>query len=414
MGVVYAAYDTVLNRQVALKILAKGFSSDAAEQRLVREAQAMARLSHANVVAIYDVGHAEGRVFLSMELIAGATLGHWVAERPRSWREVVRVFLQAGAGLDAAHRVGLIHRDFKPANVLIDAEDRAHVADFGLAHAMTHSAVTWVVASGTAGHVPVAATSLAGTPAYMAPEQLEGKTATEQSDQFGFCVSLYEALCGVRPFAGDSLEELWAQMRAGRVRPFRRHAGPGWLRRAILRGLSVEPVRRFESMEALLVLLEKRAAAPTGRRVAIGVGAALCLGAVAGAAAVESWRPPRVISAAPAPPAPEPTNPAPQLTQVFTRTPVPKRTVRAAPAVAPVVAEGPGVLQIHVNPWGDIFVDGRPCSAGTTSDCSLSLPAGRHTVKIVNPFQVPPETERVVTVQAGQTLPVRIDQGSPH
>src|SRR5215472_6444224 len=178
MGVVYAAYDPELDRKVAVKVLRERLG-DAAElgARLLREAQAMARLSHPNVVSVHDVGRFEDKVFVAMEFIDGRTLGDWVKEKPRSWREVLGVFRQAGKGLAAAHSAGLVHRDFKPGNVLVGKDDSVKVTDFGLAFTPNDRST----ASGIA---------IAGTPAYMAPEQLRGETPDPRADQYSFCVAL--------------------------------------------------------------------------------------------------------------------------------------------------------------------------------------------------------------------------------
>jgi len=242
MGTVYAAYDPLLDREVALKLVPKGF---------LREAQAMAKISSPNVVAVFDVGVVGEQVFIAMELVAGTTLGAWLRAAPRGWREVVRVMEAAGRGLAAAHAAGLVHRDFKPDNVLIDGE-RVRVADFGLA-----------TRDGTAPHAVV------GTPAYMAPEQLAHEPADAASDQFSFCVALYEALCGARPFAGETVTALAEAVRAGHVRPWTREQ-PGWLRALVVRGLAVEPAARHPSLAAVVAELARHRA----RRWPIVVGVA--------------------------------------------------------------------------------------------------------------------------------------------
>ncbi|WP_375772610.1 serine/threonine-protein kinase [Archangium gephyra] len=259
MGVVYAAYDPELDRQVALKLLRpEGRHVEELRLRLLREAQALARLSHPHVVAVHDVGMCGDGVFLALELVDGTTLADWLKE-PRPWREVLRVFRDAGRGLAAAHAAGLVHRDFKPANVLVGRDGRARVTDFGLARPATPGG------GPPEAPVPLEEDSLElltrtgallGTPAYMAPEQLEGHGADASSDQFSFCVALYEALYGVRPFDGVSLRELGRAAREGKVRaPGRDTKVPARVRNAVLRGLRPRPEERFPSMEALLVAL---------------------------------------------------------------------------------------------------------------------------------------------------------------
>ncbi|WP_375760993.1 tetratricopeptide repeat protein [Corallococcus exercitus] len=263
MGVVYAADDPELGRRVALKLLRpEGRQREELRQRLLREAQALARLAHPNVVTLYDVGtHGDG-VFLAMELVEGTTLAEWMRE-PRPWKEVLRVFLEAGKGLAAAHAAGLVHRDFKPANTLLGKEGRVFVTDFGIAGPLPPDEDTPLQAPGKA---PVAAMrhltrtgQLLGTPAYMAPELMEGQHADAHSDEFSFCVALYEALFGVRPFQGATLQELAQAARQGRIRPPKREVKvPARVRRAVLRGLSANPQERFPSMAALLAALAPR------------------------------------------------------------------------------------------------------------------------------------------------------------
>ncbi|WP_324289958.1 serine/threonine-protein kinase [Pyxidicoccus sp. MSG2] len=283
MGVVYAAYDPELDRQVALKVLRpEGRQVEELRLRLVLEAQALARLSHANVVSVFDVGTHGDCVFLAMELVDGVTLAEWL-KQPRSWKEVLRIFSEAGRGLAAAHAAGLVHRDFKPANVLVGRDGRVRVTDFGMARPLNRG-------QGAApGSEPGPAASTAspltrtgallGTPAYMAPELLGGRRADALSDQFSFCVALHEALYGVRPFEGGSLEEVARAALEGRVRPASPGAKvPAWVRRAVLRGLLPRPEERHPSMEPLLAAL-----APPPRRVwtrvAALAGAACLLGA---------------------------------------------------------------------------------------------------------------------------------------
>jgi tetratricopeptide (TPR) repeat protein len=255
MGVVYAAWDPELDRKVALKLLRRDgqalVSLEAAE-RLLREARAIARLSHPNVVAIHDVGTWEGTVFLAMEFVDGGTLGEWLEERPRSVAETLEIFAAAGRGLSAAHEAGLIHRDIKPDNVMIDRAGRVRVMDFSVA-------ATPGVASRPSGleAAPVDALTrtgtILGTPVYMSPEQLTGRPTDARSDQFSYCVTLYEALFGARPFRADDFGELCQAVTRGLAGPLpkRRGLGPR-VKRAIARGLAVDPARRYASMKELV------------------------------------------------------------------------------------------------------------------------------------------------------------------
>jgi tetratricopeptide (TPR) repeat protein/predicted Ser/Thr protein kinase len=275
MGVVYSAYDPELDRKVAIKLLRadvhQGMAKDAAQARLLREAQAMARLSDPNVIVVHEVGTVGDRVFVAMEYIDGVTLGHWLkaadAEGSRRWREVLDVFLKAGSGLAAAHRADLVHRDFKPDNVLLGHDGRVRVLDFGLARSLGDGARPTSSLTASLRERPdldSLATPLTregavmGTPAYMSPEQYQGNPADARSDQFSFCVALYEGLYGVRPFKGSSLTELVTNVLEGRVRetPGERRV-PKRLLAVVRRGLSVDPAQRFASMEALLAELRR-------------------------------------------------------------------------------------------------------------------------------------------------------------
>jgi eukaryotic-like serine/threonine-protein kinase len=287
MGVVYAARDPELDRRVAVKLLraASREREDPTESRgrLMREAQALARLSHPNVVAIYDVGTAGDRVFIAMELVDGVTLGAWGRTRQRSWREVAQVFSDAGRGLAAAHAAGLVHRDFKQSNVMIGADGRVRVMDFSLARAAVDSQAP---SAPFRDESPLASPftqsgALVGTPAYMAPEQFEGEVADARTDQFNFCVALYEALYGKRPFVGRTVDELAQQVRSGAVSAPPAGAGvPRGLRALLLRGLAVAPRDRFATMDALCAELD-RCRRGLSRRLLPLAGGALVLVAVA-------------------------------------------------------------------------------------------------------------------------------------
>ena len=263
MGEVYAAYDRKLDRKVALKMLLRDDSHD--KTRLMREAQAMARLAHPNIVAVFDTGTFEDRLFLSMEFVQGTTLRAWQKAAERDWRDVLKVYLEAGAGLAAAHAAGLVHRDFKPANVLVSDSGAVKVTDFGLARAVGEPARRRAAVAETSD-VPEATPSgpsldttmtgegtLLGTPGYMAPEQILGLATDERGDQFAFCVALYEALYGHKPFAGESEAERNESVVAGRIRePPRSSRVPMHVRRALERGLSVDRSSRHDSIRALL------------------------------------------------------------------------------------------------------------------------------------------------------------------
>ncbi|MDC0673291.1 protein kinase domain-containing protein [Nannocystis radixulma] len=263
MGVVFAAYDEELDRKVAIKLLHAGRGHDASHGRamLLREAQALARLAHPQVIAVHEVGVVEEAVFVAMEYVAGVDLQRWLAERRRPWRDIVGVLRQAGAGLVAAHREGLIHRDFKPSNVLVGEDGRVRVADFGLAARRGASHET----AGDERRAPGLMTAtlagegaLIGTPVYMAPELLRGGSATASSDQYAFCVALYEALYGVRPFDGDTLARLTEDVER-RTLPGKppREDVPEWLHAAVCRGLAKQPEARFASLAELVDLLAR-------------------------------------------------------------------------------------------------------------------------------------------------------------
>jgi eukaryotic-like serine/threonine-protein kinase len=308
MGVVYAAHDAELEREVALKTLRAGSG-----ERLLEEAQALARLRHPNVVAVHDVGREGERVFVAMELVQGVTLGEWLAER-RTVDQITEVFAQAARGLAAAHAAGLVHRDFKPDNVLVGNDGRVCVTDFGMARALEGTESSCPVAApppnddagppdDTAPHTgqldnwTPSPRVLAGTPAYMAPEQHRGLPADARSDQFAFCVALYEALYGERPFAGETLADLAAQAARGVARlPSRGRQAmrepaseaqtvsyrvPTRLARVVARGLTPAPQARFPSMDALLAALAGGSRAGLSAAVALGASALVALAAVA-------------------------------------------------------------------------------------------------------------------------------------
>jgi hypothetical protein len=219
MGVVHAAYDPQLDRTVALKLLQPLASGELARQRLLREAQAMARLQNPHVIGVYEAGIHGDQVYIAMEFVEEGTFADWLRVRPRAWGEVVDVLIQAGEGLAAAHEAGLVHRDFKPANILFGG-GRARISDFGLARAelVGEELERTVEDAGLLLASPLTRTgALLGTPAYMAPEQIRGEPASAVSDQFAFGVVLYESLCGCRPFRGGSVAALLAAIEQGQV-----------------------------------------------------------------------------------------------------------------------------------------------------------------------------------------------------
>jgi eukaryotic-like serine/threonine-protein kinase len=262
MGEVFAAYDPELDRKIAVKLLRSGGGGHkgAAAERLIREAKAMARVSHRNVITVHDVGTHEGRVFVAMEYLDGGTLADWMQRGPHSWRAVVLHFRAAGLGLAAAHAQGLVHRDFKPANVLLGSDGRVRVADFGLARRASDTREgrrLTPVGDDSLDSLDEPLTpggTMLGTPAYMAPEQYNGDPVDARADQFSFCVALYEALYGERPFPGDNLHARMLAVAQGRIRdPPPGSSVPNRLRRLVLRGLAYDPDQRWPDMDSLLV-----------------------------------------------------------------------------------------------------------------------------------------------------------------
>ena len=297
MSVVYVAYDPELNRQVALKVMRPGGPEGdaAASERLLREAQAMAQLSHVNVVHVYDVGVVDQRVYMAMEYVRGETLEEWLESATRSWQDIVHVLVRAGRGLAAAHAVGLVHLDFKPRNVLVGEDGEVRVVDFGLARPprsgdsldepLRESDVEPRVVKDlmtTSGRLIVPITQygmVMGTPGYMAAEQLAGEGADARSDQFAFAATAWYALYNARPFSGKTSRELNHAVMIGKVTP--PPAGrqvPPRIRRLLERGLSNDPDERHASLAELLDGLEADPARPA-RRAALGLGALLLVAA---------------------------------------------------------------------------------------------------------------------------------------
>jgi tetratricopeptide (TPR) repeat protein/predicted Ser/Thr protein kinase len=286
MGVVYKAYDPRLDRSVALKLLRRGRSSPTSDLRLLREAKTLAQLRHPNVVTVYDAGLTNHGVFIAMELLSGKSINEWLEQQTRGVRQILDVFLAAGRGLVAAHAAGIVHRDFKPGNVMVEDNGSVRVLDFGLAHLMDDRPSGGDL--GVTGPAPIEAPErvhdeplaearrnsrevfateaglVIGTPAYMAPEQIVGDRGDHRSEQFSFAMSLYVALYDRSPLAGETYEERRENIVRGlqvSERDLERSASgelvPPRVRQAILRGLSAEPEARFASMTELLVELEE-------------------------------------------------------------------------------------------------------------------------------------------------------------
>ena len=306
MGLIFRAHDEELDRAVALKILrAQQSEGSIGRARLIREAQALAKLSHPNVVTVYEVGEWQGNVFVAMELVEGRTLRGWLKLKRWRWREVVSMFVQAGRGVAAAHSAGIIHRDFKPSNALVGHDGRVRVLDFGLALAAestiadriaanpanpanpavpengdsVSSLVTGSTSSSLLGASLTVAGAVAGTPPYMAPEQLLGVEIDARADQYAFCVALYEGLYRRRPFRGKTVSERRRELADGVALSFpSKIRVPAWIRKALRRGLATDPEDRYPTMGALVSALAED---PTRRRRwALGgtVAASLLLG----------------------------------------------------------------------------------------------------------------------------------------
>ncbi|MDC0722972.1 serine/threonine-protein kinase [Nannocystis bainbridge] len=269
MGVVYSAYDELLDRRVAVKLVRRQLSGDLpGRARLLREAQALAQLSHPNVIQIYDVGEWNSQIFIALEFVHGRTLTTWLEEQTRSWSDILAVFVEAGRGLAAAHGAGIVHRDVKPDNFMIGGDGRVRVMDFGLALPVGlggDELSATISESGKSILRMTAAGSLIGTPAYMAPEQFLREPTDARTDQFGFCVALFEAMFGYRPFPGSTIEEVSRSVLLGERVPIpARTPVPPKVQRAVLRGLDSDPNQRFPTMHDLLA--ELAPAPDRGRR----------------------------------------------------------------------------------------------------------------------------------------------------
>jgi len=285
MGVVYTAFDPELDRKVAIKLLQHRGTGSMGPARLLREAKAMARLSHPGVITVHDVGLVDNQVFIAMELVEGGTLREWTAAAPRTWREVIGVFAQAAEGLAAAHDAGLVHRDFKPDNVLIGDDGRVRVLDFGLAQAIDDddhrrkssrglvderglsaiSSSNLLRSAGISGRSDLSSTesslsqsgAIIGTPAYMAPEQHLGADVDARTDLFSFCIALWEALYGQPPFDTETRLSMVYAVTKGTLIPPPDRGVPRWLHALLIRGLRPDPDERPATMQALLDALKR-------------------------------------------------------------------------------------------------------------------------------------------------------------
>jgi tetratricopeptide (TPR) repeat protein/tRNA A-37 threonylcarbamoyl transferase component Bud32 len=326
MGVVVRAYDPKLHREIALKRLHRDALDSDGEARLLREAQAMAQLSHPNVITIHDVERTEDGVVMAMEYVEGQTLAQWIEAGPHPWPQVLERFGQAGEGLLAAHRAGLVHRDFKPSNAILGPNGRVRVMDFGLARAepsgggeawgavritdlesealagrdtSPSSSSVGPSSSGSVRRTPsieltgsgslslqlTEAGAVMGTPAYMAPEQHRGEVADARSDQYAFCVSLWEGLWGERPFRGDFRGIVLVKHRGPPPMP-RTGKVPRWVYEALRRGLRPKPAERWPSMAELLEAL----AADPARRRRRWLAAGATVAVVAGLGGAVAWQ----------------------------------------------------------------------------------------------------------------------------
>lgn len=264
-SVVFEAYDPHMDRTIALKLVdvspIPGHDATNPVMRSVREAQALAQISHPNVVRVYEVAHEENMVRIAMELVDGQTLREWMAaERQRPWREVIRILVQAARGLSAAHKGGLVHRDFKPDNVLVTRTGDVRVLDFGLARAEARDMVDLEPSRRTLRADVTQSGAILGTPAYMAPEQFRGEAAGARGDQFAFCLVLYEALYRQRAFEGQKFDEIEKAVTTRDPLPPPETSGaevPEYIWPVLRRGLSREVDDRWASMDELLAELKR-------------------------------------------------------------------------------------------------------------------------------------------------------------
>jgi eukaryotic-like serine/threonine-protein kinase len=359
MGVVYLVHDEELDRPVALKIIRSDAGLEPAHLR--REAQALARLSHPNVVQVYEVGQHESQVYIVMEYVPGETLREWSGDPSRTTEEIILAFVQAGKGLAAAHAAGLVHRDFKPDNAVVDEQGRVRVLDFGLARTRP---TTMVSSGGDEGvRTPDSATSdpgvstvrtAIGTPSYMAPEQFAGLPTDWRADQFAFCVALWEALCNERPFSGETPTELHARIRSGRIGKVPAGAKmPTWVLPLLRKGLAAAPTDRHASLDDLLDALERGVRPRKRRALVVLVGGAIVLAVVAGRVSAS-------LSAAPCP------DPAPALSTVWdepVRQEVRAALLNAAPRFGEFTAAR---VELALDAWTAEWIDGHRDACAAT------------------------------------------------
>ncbi len=283
MGIVYLAHDERLDREIAVKLCFDAGGSSGT-RRVSREAKALAALSHPNVLEVFGIGQHQGMLYIAMEYVAGGTARTWARRRGRRWHEVVDFYCDAGKGLAAAHRAGIVHRDFKPENVLVGADGRPRVADFGLARDAERTPPPPVAAESVTDEDTnerlTRPGSIIGTPAFMAPEQLFGLEVDARADQFSFCCALFEGLFGRRPFPAESAAQRVANLSAQQIDwPRDRRGVPRRVARALTRGLKTDPQARWPSMDALLAALRRR---PRGVRATAVVLSAVAVATIGG------------------------------------------------------------------------------------------------------------------------------------
>ncbi len=292
MGVVYLAYDPELDRQVALKLLHPGSSRGKphARARLLREAQSLAKLSHPNVVSVFDAGEHEGEVWLAMERIEGRTLTEWCAATLPRWPELLRVLADAARGVAAAHAAGLVHRDLKPSNLMVADDGRVRVMDFGLArlgddessHGSDDVSPVSELRSSPKVQSLTRTHDVLGTPAYMAPEQWQAGAIDARADQFSWCVMAWEALYGRRPYGEEPTATFFCERLD--VPSHRTPAGhvPKWVRRMLERGLRHSPDERWPDMTDLLGVVDRRTSRRRQQRVTLVLSGILVAGLIGG------------------------------------------------------------------------------------------------------------------------------------
>ncbi len=298
MGIVYRAYDPDLDRRVALKLVRA--VTEETTTRMIREAQALAKVSHPNIVQVFDVGTFGETVFIALELVEGRTLWHWWKETSPTWRVLLPYLIEAGRGLAAAHAVGLVHRDFKPQNAIVGEDGRVRVLDFGLARVGStpadevepaeepdeedepESGDTTIPVVRTGTPLPqVVVSRITGTPFYMAPEQRKKGLLDARADQFAFGVSCWELLYGQRAFLGDNVQQYAQASNTGQFRP--PPAGndtPAWVRRVLTRTLATSPADRYPAMDDVLDALSADPARRRRRIAAVGLAALATAGAI--------------------------------------------------------------------------------------------------------------------------------------